>query len=333
MRPNRRAYRPVPVETVLGQPDVALIGPDGTVVKQAPTAADLYGKSENYWLDLPGDPLNSGCSYEQWFNRVADGKPTTAYAHLVEEDGKLALQYCLIPVNDGKTKHEGDGDDHASSTRQGGRKHSPDHCASRYSARGPREPCDRRKRERRDGHPVLRGAGRTRFSFVQALYLGHRPDGFGCDKRAVQRVTRRRSRLLQSKDGSDDPLAWLGDLVTGEKRCRTESGPTGPTFKGQGGAITWVDENGGDASRYRLAPSRDGDRFFCTAVARDPRYTPVPRNPFWCSASRGDRIARRGSLGDDWSPALPIRSQRRDGGHPQTGFASWPRRQRLIGSG
>ena len=37
-------YRPVPVETVLGQPDVVLLGPDGTVVKKAPTAADLYGK-------------------------------------------------------------------------------------------------------------------------------------------------------------------------------------------------------------------------------------------------------------------------------------------------
>ncbi len=27
-------YRPVPVETVLGQADVVLLGPDGTVVKQ-----------------------------------------------------------------------------------------------------------------------------------------------------------------------------------------------------------------------------------------------------------------------------------------------------------
>jgi hypothetical protein len=53
-------YRPVPVETVLGQPDVVLLGADGTVVKKAPTAADLYGKGEDYWLDFPGDPLDAG---------------------------------------------------------------------------------------------------------------------------------------------------------------------------------------------------------------------------------------------------------------------------------
>jgi hypothetical protein len=55
-------YRPVPVETVLGLPDVVLLGPDGGVVKTAPTGADLYGKGEGYWLDFPGDPLHAGCS-------------------------------------------------------------------------------------------------------------------------------------------------------------------------------------------------------------------------------------------------------------------------------
>ena len=76
-------YRPVPVETVLGQPDIVLLGPDGTSVKSAPTAADLYGKGDGYWLDFPGDPLHAGCSYEEWFNRIAAGKATTTYAHIV----------------------------------------------------------------------------------------------------------------------------------------------------------------------------------------------------------------------------------------------------------
>src|SRR4249920_2059499 len=52
-------YRPVPVETVLGQAEVVLLGPDGKVAKQAPTAADLYGKGDGYWLDFPGDPLDA----------------------------------------------------------------------------------------------------------------------------------------------------------------------------------------------------------------------------------------------------------------------------------
>ena len=37
-------YRPVPVEVVFGQSDVVLLGPDGEVVKQAPTAATSTGR-------------------------------------------------------------------------------------------------------------------------------------------------------------------------------------------------------------------------------------------------------------------------------------------------
>jgi hypothetical protein len=92
-----------------------LLGPDGEVAKQAPTAADLYGKGDGYWLDFPGDPLDAGCSYEQWFNRIAAGKPTTAYAHIVGEQGKLALQYWFYyPFNDWNNKtRERLGDDPA----------------------------------------------------------------------------------------------------------------------------------------------------------------------------------------------------------------------------
>ena len=78
-------------------------------MKQAPTAADLYGKGDAYWLDFPGDPLDAGCSYEQWFNRIAAGKATTAYAHIVGEQGKLALQYWFYyPFNEWNNKHESD---------------------------------------------------------------------------------------------------------------------------------------------------------------------------------------------------------------------------------
>jgi hypothetical protein len=54
-------YRPISVDDVLGNPDVTLHGPDG-VVKTGPTAADLYGKPDGYYLDLPGNPLDPGCS-------------------------------------------------------------------------------------------------------------------------------------------------------------------------------------------------------------------------------------------------------------------------------
>ncbi len=94
---------------MLGRSDVKLVESDGRVVKTAPTAADLYGKDGGY-ARLPGEPSgDAGCSYEEWFNRIAAGKATTAYAHIVGEQGKLALQYWFYyPFNDWNNKHESD---------------------------------------------------------------------------------------------------------------------------------------------------------------------------------------------------------------------------------
>src|SRR4029079_19606318 len=55
-------YFPAPVEVVLGNSEVALkqaTGEDSksdTVVKMGPTAQDLAGKDDTYYLDFPGDP-------------------------------------------------------------------------------------------------------------------------------------------------------------------------------------------------------------------------------------------------------------------------------------
>ena len=65
-------YRPTPVTTVLGNPEVVLRGPDGEQVA-GPTAADLVGKGEGWYLDYPGNPLDPGCTYDQWFRTASDG--------------------------------------------------------------------------------------------------------------------------------------------------------------------------------------------------------------------------------------------------------------------
>ena len=57
-------FRPLPADAVLGRPDVSLRDSSGKVVKAAPTAADLFGAAPGDYLDLPGDPLHPGCSYE-----------------------------------------------------------------------------------------------------------------------------------------------------------------------------------------------------------------------------------------------------------------------------
>src|SRR5438477_7922208 len=88
-------YRPVPADVVLGRSDVTLVDSQGTLVKKAPTASDLFSASDEDYLDFPGDPLDPGCSYEQWADEISRGAPTTAYAHIVTQPGKprkLALQ-------------------------------------------------------------------------------------------------------------------------------------------------------------------------------------------------------------------------------------------------
>ena len=134
------------------------------------------------------DPLDAGCSYEQWFNRIAAGKPTTAYAHIVAEQGKLALQYWFYyPFNDWNNKHESDWEmiqlvfDAATAEQALGQ--TP--ALVGYSQHEGAESAtwDDEKLEKRDGHPVVYpGAGSHANQFVQSLYLGHSAQtGFGCD--------------------------------------------------------------------------------------------------------------------------------------------------------
>ena len=106
------AYRPTSVELVLGNPEVALRDPGGDLVTEAPTAADLFGRGEGYYLDLPGDPLEPGCGYEEEFRRWNAGTKPSVYAHVAtdpDDPGKLAVQYWLYyTFNDFTDKHEGD---------------------------------------------------------------------------------------------------------------------------------------------------------------------------------------------------------------------------------
>lgn len=91
---------PTSVDVVLGNPAVRLLrrGRRGTVVvKRAPTAADLAERGSNYYLDLPGDPLNPGCRYAKAFRalRHAGRAPSVTYVHITTEPGQsgLAVQY------------------------------------------------------------------------------------------------------------------------------------------------------------------------------------------------------------------------------------------------
>src|SRR5690606_7913766 len=89
------AYEPKPVEIVLDNPEVALRESNGTLIKFAPSAADLFAADPSTYLDFPGNPRRPGCRYERDYARFSEGEPAVAYAHIVpSEDGDtLALQY------------------------------------------------------------------------------------------------------------------------------------------------------------------------------------------------------------------------------------------------
>ncbi|HVL22607.1 MAG TPA: hypothetical protein VM450_00895 [Thermomicrobiales bacterium] len=110
-------YFPAPVDVVLGNPEVVLkqVNEDGDdrVVKQGPTAQDLAGKDDTYYLDFPGNPNEPGCTYETDFKRFAEARgaqPTTyARVHIDYAHTKLVLQYWFwYYFNDWNNTHESD---------------------------------------------------------------------------------------------------------------------------------------------------------------------------------------------------------------------------------
>jgi hypothetical protein len=118
-------YFPAPVEVVLGNQAVVLKqridgGSSATdpVVVRGPTAQDLAGLGDDYYLDFPGNPRRVGCTFERDFKRfaAAQGVQPTTYAHIIltetdDEDAepRLVLQYWFwYYFNDWNNTHESD---------------------------------------------------------------------------------------------------------------------------------------------------------------------------------------------------------------------------------
>ena len=102
---------------MLGNPSVWLTtyveGEGLKKLKRAPTAADVAGLGENYYLDLNGRVLGDTCVYARDFEQLLDeGKaPVVTYAHIAREAGHpgFALQYWFFwYFNQFNDLHEGD---------------------------------------------------------------------------------------------------------------------------------------------------------------------------------------------------------------------------------
>ena len=221
---------------MLGRSDVALHDSSGKLVKTAPTAADLFAAASGDYLDLPGDPLHPGCSYEKWARQIGAGKPTTSYAHIVTEPGKpgkLALQYWFYyPFNDFNNKHESDWEMiqlmFDASTAAEALEDLPTEVGYSQHSGAERAAWDDPKLEKRGSHPIVYpGQGSHANYFSQSVWLGHGPEeGFGCDDtRAPSDLVQTEAVLMptDAPTSATSPFAWLAYTGHGGRRRRART--------------------------------------------------------------------------------------------------------------
>jgi hypothetical protein len=242
-------YRPAPVDTVLGRTDVTLRGPSGEAIT-SPTAADLAGKGEGWYLDLPGNPLSPGCTFEQWYREVAAGQPATVYAHLATDPshpGMVALQYWFFWIfNDWNDRHEGDWEMvqllFPADSAEGALAVAPTAVAYAQHEGSEVADWDDPKLRKVDDHVVVYpAAGSHAAYFTQAEWFGKSAAaGFGCDDTRAPGV--KVVPVVAMANDSDPWLEYTGRW--GEKEPSFNNGPTGPNTKTQWSApVTWqVDE-------------------------------------------------------------------------------------------
>ena len=282
-------YAPQSVDIVLDNPDVVLrqVGNDDPVLATAPSAADLYGLSEGFYLDFPGSAFDPGCIYEQDFDRytgtVTGQREPLAYAHIatqVDEPDQLVVQYWFYwYFNDWNNKHESDWEGIQLLFDVGSVEEAlqtePVSAGYAQHEGGERADWDSSKLERDGSRPfVYPSAGSHASYYGSALYLGRSAsEGFGCDTTDGPSVRTDPAVVLlpTSVSGPDDDLAWLGfNGRWGERQNGPFNGPTGPRDKERWtNPVDWHDELR-DASVVVPSGDSQGDviiNAFCGVVA------------------------------------------------------------------
>ena len=248
------AYLPVAVDTVFGDPQVVLRGPDDQVVVTAPTGADLAGLPEGYYLDFPGDPLEPGCDYEEWFQ--AKSASPAVYARVTTDPARpdrLALQYWFWWVyNDWNDRHEGDWEmiqlDFPAATAAEALTVAPTEVAFAQHEGSEVAGWTDAKLVRDGDHVVVYPAqGSHAAFFTQSVWFGKSAaSGFGCDNTTTPAVGVTPEVIMLPDDDAVDQVPWLTfEGRWGEKAPSFNNGPTGPNTKDQWAApIVWQEDEG-----------------------------------------------------------------------------------------
>ncbi len=241
------SFEPIDVDVLLGEQTVALRGPWGTgdLIKVGPTAEDVSRNLYEYHLDFPGNPLDPGCDYERWSNRLTEGTAPTVYAHVATDPdypGQLALQYWLYYVfNDWNNTHEGDWENiqlvfDAGDARQAlaGEPVSVGYSQHEGSERAT---WGEDKLELVGGtHPVVYPAAGSHANFFgSALYLGSSAqEGVGCDDTSGPSFDVRPVVRTIPSDPAEASILfpWIAfEGRWGEFQPSIFNGPTGPNLK------------------------------------------------------------------------------------------------------
>ncbi|HYJ20807.1 MAG TPA: hypothetical protein VEW07_02140 [Solirubrobacterales bacterium] len=242
-------YQPTSVDTVLGNTRVTLTRyvPDKGLedVKKAPTARDIAGLGDDYYLNLRGDPLGETCVYAKDFARmVREGRaPKIAYAHIAREAGHsgFALQYWFFwYFNQFNDVHESDWEGMQltfdADTPEEALADEPSEIILFQHAGGERAGWGDSKVQKDGSRPIVYPAAGSHATFYDsAVYIqnGQHGSGVGCDNTSEPlRELRPQPVLLPETASEQGPFKWLSyEGRWGEKEKGFNNGPTGPTTK------------------------------------------------------------------------------------------------------
>ncbi|MGN6201847.1 MAG: hypothetical protein ACTHNY_05525, partial [Solirubrobacterales bacterium] len=246
---SEEQYQPTSVDIVLGNPSVTLTHelPDGKleVVKRAPTAADIAGLRDGYYLDYEGEVLGKTCVYARAFRQlVEEGKaPAITYAHIAREpnhDG-FTLQYWFYwYFNQFNDLHEGDWEgmqlSFKSNVVEDALDEEPSEIIVFQHAGGERASWTDGKVQKEGTHPVVYPAAGSHATFYDsAVYLGNGQNGsgVGCDNTSEPlRELPLRPVLLPETAPEHGAFQWLSYRGRwGEREKGYNNGPTGPVTK------------------------------------------------------------------------------------------------------
>jgi hypothetical protein len=246
---SEEQYQPTSVDAVLGNPTVTLTRelPGGKLedVKRAPTAADIAGLGDGYYLDYEGEVLGKTCVYARAFRRLREeGRaPAITYAHIAREPGHegFALQYWFFwYFNQFNDLHEGDWEgmqlSFESETAAEALGEEPGEVIVFQHAGGERASWEDGKVRKEGSHPVVYPAAGSHATFYDsAVYLGNGQNGsgVGCDNTSEPlRELRLAPVLLPERASRQGPFRWLSYRGRwGEREKGYNNGPTGPVTK------------------------------------------------------------------------------------------------------